>query len=204
MDGNDDGVADPHNVYDATASTTVELCTSHPNNQVDFSNQDQLRAALFRYNPWNVYVDDVMSNIAEYESLPTTDHQVPASSEQGKIAAEWAIQQLGKPYVWGGMGPHGFDCSGLVLRAWEAAGVTIPRVTVDQVNIGTKVPLDAIAPGDLLFYDTGGTPGPPSHVTMYVGEGQMIHAPRTGQPIRFDEVSNTYYAAKFMSAVRPG
>lgn len=202
VDGNDDGVADPHNVYDATASTTVELCTSHPDNRVDFSDETELRAALHRYNPWDVYVDNVMSNIAEYEAL---DHPVPeGDSEKGRIAADWAIQQLGKPYVWGGTGPNGFDCSGLVLRAWEAAGVTIPRVTVDQVHAGTNVPPDALAPGDLLFYDTGGYPGPPSHVTMYVGDGQMIHAPRTGQPIRFDDVANTYYAGKFMSAVRPG
>ncbi|GAA1467601.1 hypothetical protein GCM10009603_56470 [Nocardiopsis exhalans] len=87
------------------ASTTVELCTSHPENRVDFSDETQLRAALFRYNPWNTYVDNVMSNIAEYESLLTTDHQVPANTEKDEIAAERAVQQLGKPYARGGMGP---------------------------------------------------------------------------------------------------
>ncbi|RKS06024.1 cell wall-associated NlpC family hydrolase [Nocardiopsis sp. Huas11] len=208
VDGNDDGEADPHNVYDATAATTVELCTSHPQNTVDFTDRAQLREALYRYNPWDTYVDNVLSHIDEYTAMNLDDptaHQVPAdASERGRTAAEWGLAQVGKPYVWGGTGPHGFDCSGLTMKAWEAAGVSIPRVTTDQVNFGTSVTLDALAPGDLLFYDTGGPGAPPAHVTMYVGDGKMVNAPSTGKNIRVEPVNGPYYSARFMSATRPG
>jgi cell wall-associated NlpC family hydrolase len=89
------------------------------------------------------------------------------------------------------------------MRAWEAAGVSIPRVTTDQVNAGTRVGLDELQPGDLLFYDTGAPGGSPSHVTMYVGGGQMVNAPRTGQSIRVEPVAGDYYSARFVAAVRP-
>ncbi|WP_017601024.1 C40 family peptidase [Nocardiopsis lucentensis] len=207
VDGNADGEADPHNVFDATASTAVELCTSHPNDSVDFTNHDELRASLFRYNPWDTYIDHVLSHIDEYSAMNLNDagsYAVPAGgSEQGRIAAEWALEQVGKPYLWGGEGPHAFDCSGLTMMAWRAAGVSIPRVTTDQVHVGTPVSLDALAPGDLLFYDTGGPGGAPSHVTMYVGDGQMVNAPRTGTTIRVEPVNSPYYSARFMSVVRP-
>ncbi|OOC50886.1 MULTISPECIES: C40 family peptidase [Nocardiopsis] len=206
VDGNDDGKADPHNVYDATLATAVELCTSHANDTVDFTDQDQLCAALLRYNPWDDYVENVLDHIAEYEEIAAAsqNHTVPGTgSERGRRAAEWALQQVGKPYIWGGEGLNGFDCSGLTMMAWRAAGVSIPRVTTDQVNIGTPVTLDALAPGDLLFYDTGSGPAP-SHVTMYVGDGQMVNAPRTGMTIRVEPVNGPYYSARFMSATRPG
>ncbi|MEU4283161.1 bifunctional lytic transglycosylase/C40 family peptidase [Nocardiopsis dassonvillei] len=212
VDGNGDGRTDPHNVYDAALATAVELCTSHAEDTVDFTDPEQLRAALFRYNAWDDYVERVMEHIAEYEEIAAaaaasasdSGHTVPGEgSERGRAAAEWALGQVGKPYVWGGVGPDGFDCSGLTMMAWRAAGVAIPRVTTDQVNIGTRVSLDALVPGDLLFYDTGSGPAP-SHVTMYVGDGQMVNAPRTGTTIRVEPVDGPYYSARFMAAVRPG
>ncbi|MFC7742077.1 C40 family peptidase [Nocardiopsis composta] len=109
---------------------------------------------------------------------------------QGADAARWALQQVGWPYVWGGESREegGFDCSGLVLAAWAHAGVDLPRVTTDQFTTGTPVELDELRPGDLLFYDTGGPGPPPAHVTMYVGEGQMVNAPSTGKKIRVEPV----------------
>lgn len=94
------------------------------------------------------------------------------------------------------------DCSGLTQAAWAAAGVSIPRVTTDQVRIGTPVALDELQPGDLLFYDTGSGPSP-SHVTMYVGDGQMVNAPSTGQTIRVEPVQSGYYSPRFTAARRP-
>ncbi|MFY7069396.1 C40 family peptidase [Nocardiopsis changdeensis] len=200
-DGNNDTRADPHNVYDATWSSAIELCTSHPEQQVDFTDAQDLHDALFRYNPWDTYVDNVLAHIEHYQQL-TASTVPPGGSEQGRIAAEWALAQVGKPYLWGGTGPDSFDCSGLTMMAWHAAGVSIPRVTTDQVNTGTRVDLDVLAPGDLLFYDTGSGPAP-SHVTMYVGDGQMVHAPSSGQTIRVEPVAGAYYSARFMSATRP-
>ncbi|MFF9865426.1 NlpC/P60 family protein [Streptomyces sp. NPDC013953] len=92
-------------------------------------------------------------------------------------AVAYARAQLGKPYVWGGTGPRGYDCSGLVMRAWEAAGVHLPRTTWDQVRSGRATTRSALVPGDLLITAKGG------HVQMYAGGGTVIHAPRTGSDI---------------------
>lgn len=207
VDATGSGEADPHNVYDSVASTAVELCQSAQGEAVDFSDRQDLKDALFRYNPAQWYVDQVMAEIDTYDThypeggLGVAD----AGSEEGMVAAQWALQQIGKPYVWGGTGPEGFDCSGLTQKAWEAAGVTLPRVTTDQYTAGARVGLDELAPGDLLFYDTRPyAPGdPPTHVTMYVGGGEMINAPSSGQDVRVEPVEGPFYAPRFMGAVRP-
>ncbi|MFF3510159.1 NlpC/P60 family protein [Streptomyces sp. NPDC002573] len=112
-------------------------------------------------------------------------------------ALAFARAQIGKPYVWGATGPGSYDCSGLTQAAWKAAGVTLPRTTYDQVNVGTTVPLADAQPGDLIFfYDDI------SHVGMYIGNGMMIHAPKPGAYVREESV---YYggASIIHSVVRP-
>ncbi|TDQ54391.1 C40 family peptidase [Actinorugispora endophytica] len=200
-DGNGDGAADPHNAYDSVLSTAVELCASG-GSSVDFTDRAQLDAALYRYNPSRDYVDHVLEWIDAYTALPPATVGGGEGSDAGRAAAEWALAQVGKPYLWGGTGPNAFDCSGLTMRAWQAAGVDIPRVTTDQVRTGTPVGLDELAPGDLLFYDTGSGPAP-SHVTMYVGGGQMVNAPSTGNPVRVEPVRSDYYSPRFTQARRP-
>lgn len=80
------------------------------------------------------------------------------------------MSKLGGPYVWGGTGPVGYDCSGLMQAAYAAAGVTLPRVTWDQVNAGKQVSVGDLQPGDLVFfYDNG-------HVGMYIGNGNIVNA----------------------------
>src|SRR5579872_6019425 len=73
---------------------------------------------------------------------------------QGSVALVWALQQLGKPYLWGAAGPDAYDCSGLALRAWEAAGVQLPRVAADQYGAGVHVPVGDAEAGDLVFFAT--------------------------------------------------
>lgn len=101
---------------------------------------------------------------------------------------------LGVPYVWGGASPSGFDCSGLTMWAWSQAGVGLPRVTYSQRSAGQVVPISALQPGDLVFYSGF------SHVALYAGGGSVIHAPHTGDVVK--------YASLYMSppilAVRPG
>ncbi|MER6999823.1 LysM peptidoglycan-binding domain-containing C40 family peptidase [Streptomyces sp. NPDC000410] len=99
----------------------------------------------------------------------------PKSAPEAVIA--YARAQLGKPYVWGGTGPRGYDCSGLVMRAWEAAGVKLPRTTWDQVRSGTPTTRAKLVPGDLVVTAGGG------HIQLYIGNGKVIHAPRTGMDI---------------------
>jgi cell wall-associated NlpC family hydrolase len=104
---------------------------------------------------------------------------------QVKIAVAYALAQLGKPYIWGGTGPAGFDCSGLVMIAYRAAGIELPRTTYQQVLTGTPVyALSDAQAGDLLFTaGADGTASSPGHVGLYLGSGLVIDAPQTGEPV---------------------
>ncbi|GGR72695.1 hypothetical protein GCM10010269_09630 [Streptomyces humidus] len=114
--------------------------------------------------------------------LPGLSGPVPAS---GRAAAALAAVRsaLGKPYVWGANGPAGFDCSGLVQWSYAQAGVSLPRTSQAQAHAGRRVPLSQVRPGDIVTYRSDA-----SHVGMYVGNGQVIHAPYPGAPVRYDPV----------------
>ncbi|MFC8717781.1 C40 family peptidase [Kitasatospora sp. NPDC057198] len=106
----------------------------------------------------------------------------------------WAKAQLGKPYVWGGTGPSGYDCSGFTQGAFKSIGISIPRTSQEQRNAGVGVPLDQIQPGDLVTFtypNSGSNPGPGNHVALYLGAGQVIEAARTGVPIRIAPMNTT-------------
>ncbi|MCX4972008.1 NlpC/P60 family protein [Streptomyces sp. NBC_00620] len=136
----------------------------------------------------------------ESSSSATTGSTATADSSYATKAAKalaFARAQVGKPYVWGATGPGSYDCSGLTQAAWKAAGVTLPRVTYDQVNAGTTVALSDAQPGDLVFfYDDV------SHVGLYIGNGMMIHAPKPGAYVREESI---YYDGEsaIHSVVRP-
>lgn len=108
-------------------------------------------------------------------------------------AVAYALAQLGKPYLWGGTGPGGYDCSGLVMMAYRSVGISLPRSTYAQVYAGQPVYSPAqLAPGDLIFTE-GSDPGPggaPGHVGMYLGHGLVIDAPYTGHPIEITPLSS--------------
>lgn len=99
-------------------------------------------------------------------------------------AMQAALAKRGTPYQWGATGPDEFDCSGLTSWAYARAGITIPRTSRQQFTAGRAVSLDALQPGDLLFYDDGtGNPATIHHVAMYVGDGRMVDAPTEGQVV---------------------
>lgn len=111
------------------------------------------------------------------------------SADQGNAAVAWAVAQVGKPYLWGGNGPDAFDCSGLTSQAWRAAGLSINRTSRDQYRQVRKITYDSMRPGDLIFYGSvGSDPGSITHVAMYVGNGQMVEAPRKGVNLRVTPV----------------
>ncbi|MEU7432930.1 NlpC/P60 family protein [Streptomyces sioyaensis] len=100
------------------------------------------------------------------------------ASAEGKKAISYATAQIGKDYVWGAEGPDTFDCSGLTLRSWQAAGRTIPRTSQEQWRQLPRVALKDMRPGDLIIYFSDA-----SHVGMYLGDGAIVHAPRPGRQV---------------------
>ncbi|MFB7481660.1 NlpC/P60 family protein [Streptomyces anulatus] len=117
--------------------------------------------------------------------------RVPVATPGSRAAQAIAFAHgaIGKPYVWGATGPNAFDCSGLTQAAWKAAGVSLPRTTYTQINAGARIPRSQLAPGDLVFFYSG-----ISHVGLYIGGGQMIHAPRPGAPVRIAPVDEMPFA----------
>ena len=118
---------------------------------------------------------------------------LPAPSNRAAAAIAFAEAQLGKPYQYAASGPNTYDCSGLTMRAWGAAGVSMPHYSGAQYAMFPHVPLDQLEPGDLLFWGPGGS----EHVAMYIGGGLQIAATHTGDYVRIQaEGSNPVGAAR--------
>jgi len=98
-------------------------------------------------------------------------------TNRAQLAVDYARQQIGKPYVWGAVGPGAYDCSGLVMAAYAQVGITLPRTTFLQIASGTEVKRADLAIGDLIFPD-------PGHVQIYSGDGKIVEAAESGIPIR--------------------
>lgn len=120
----------------------------------------------------------------------------------GQEIADYAKQFLGTPYVWGGNSlKAGVDCSGLVQQVYKNFGISVPRVTYDQIGTGKAVKMDGLQVGDLIFFDFGGRSGP-DHVGIYLGEGKFIHAPRPGKGVEVSNLKSGYYQDTFMGGRR--
>jgi cell wall-associated NlpC family hydrolase len=113
------------------------------------------------------------------------------------VAMQTALDQRGDPYVWGATGPSSFDCSGLMVYSYRAAGVQLPRSSRAQWGVGKSVSRGELLPGDLLFY--GSSASSIHHVGMYIGGGKMVHASTYGVPVKVDTIDgggSDYFGAK--------
>jgi peptidoglycan DL-endopeptidase CwlO len=194
--------------------------------------QNSVPAAIFAYNHLDSYVQAVLGWASTYASGGFTVSAVSpnsgaaAGSGAGSsctgtgtldalvtsnaavaTAIQFAQQQLGKPYLWGGTGPDAFDCSGLVMMAYRAAGINIARTSQRQWASEPKVPLAQVAAGDLVFFaGADGTPTAPGHVGLVIGKGKMIEAYATGFPVRistFGTANSSPGLAKIVGFTRP-
>jgi cell wall-associated NlpC family hydrolase len=130
---------------------------------------------------------------AEQASFNQSNVDVPTdidASGRAKAALAFAMAQIGDPYVYGGTGPNSWDCSGLVMKSWAAAGVSIPRVVGPQIAAGKPVPMDQLQPGDIVAY------GDMSHDGLYLGNGRVVHAPRPGKSVEVTGLSGFTRAAR--------
>jgi cell wall-associated NlpC family hydrolase len=172
-----------------------------------------MQAAIFAYNHAGWYVTAVLGFASSYAAGGFTVSQVnpaPGQSTGGctgtgtspgtmlaaltmpnaavATAIQFAQEQITKPYLFGGTGPDAFDCSGLVMMAYRAAGINIPRTAAEQWQFGPTVAASAVSPGDLVFFaGADGTPAQPGHVGIVIGKNTMIEAYATGFPIRVSQ-----------------
>jgi len=189
IDGDHDGVTDVYDPGDAIPSAARYLILHGAPASID--------SALFAYNHSEAYVTLVLAWAARYADggdqavaaatgpacTPAAAGPLPAGIA-GKVLA-YAEAQLGKPYQWGATGPASFDCSGLVMMAYRAAGITIPRTSQQQWAYGRQIPASQVRPGDLVFFaGADGTLTAPGHVGIVLRPGVMIDAPSTGQDVQ--------------------
>jgi cell wall-associated NlpC family hydrolase len=196
VDANGDGVASVYEPADAIAGAAKYL--------LEHGILDNVSDAIFAYNHLESYVQSVLGWANAYakggfsispvtvDSAPTCIPGVGEASNNGAATAiAFAEQQLGKSYQWGGTGPDAFDCSGLVMEAYRAAGIDIPRTSEVQWRWGPKVPAADVEPGDLVFFiGADGSPTAPGHVGLVIGGGMMIEAFAPGFPIRIAPYGN--------------
>lgn len=124
-----------------------------------------------------------------------------AGDNLGEKAAALVKQQVGTPYLFGGHSPKGFDCSGLVYYVYGRLDVSLPRTAESQFSHLPAVSLEALEPGDLVFFN--GDPTGYMHVGIYIGGGWFVHAPGTGKTVSGARLDNVYWKAHFIGATRP-
>jgi len=182
----------PFNPVNAIHAAARYLCASGA--------PTDLHTAIWAYNHADWYVARVLAKADSYQAILGPGAGI-APTPAAAAAVDYALGQLGLPYVWGGDGgaDGGFDCSGLTAAAYAAAGIQIPRTAHTQYLAGPLLPANApIAPGDLIFY---GTPARVHHVALYIGNNTIVHAPTFGQPIQLASLTSM---TDRLAASRPG
>ena len=171
------GLLNQNKIYESTSSTNNELDSNSQTTEINNQN----------------------SNVNSSTSVSNSTTSTNSNMDK---AIDLLKQQLGKPYVWGDEGPDSFDCSGLVQYIYKnALGKDLPRVSYDQSKVGQAVSREDLQPGDLVFFDTMDK-GKVSHVGMYIGNNEFIHAANSKKGVIKSTLTG-YYDKKFINARRP-
>lgn len=156
------------------------------------------------YAKWEGLAAELVRQLADVADPAGCGRTAVLADGVAGAAISFALAEVGKPYVWGATGPNTYDCSGLMLRAFQAAGINLPRVSRQQFLAGGHVPVQQAQAGDLLFYATDPTdPSTIHHVTLYMGDGLMVEAPYSGESVRVRPVPWEYEELVPL-ATRPG
>jgi cell wall-associated NlpC family hydrolase len=208
-DEDGDGIASVYDPADAIAGAAKYLVAADVRTNPS--------SAIFAYNHLQSYVQSVLFYAGQYAggnysvvaaTMPSANSAAGCATTTGNLstvkaptqavatAIAYAEQQIGKPYQWGATGPDAFDCSGLVMMAYRAAGINIARTSEEQWATEPHVAASQVQPGDLVFFaGADGTPASPGHVGLVIGHGQMIEAYATGFPIRISTYGTVTSAA---------
>jgi peptidoglycan DL-endopeptidase CwlO len=156
------------------------------------------------YAKWEGLATELVQQLADVAPINPCRETVSLAQGVAGTAINFALGEVGKPYVWGATGPTTYDCSGLIMRAFQTAGINLPRVSREQFYSGGHVPVAQAQPGDLLFYATDrNDPATIHHVVLYMGDGKMVEAPYSGEQVRVRPVPWDYPELVPL-ATRPG
>jgi cell wall-associated NlpC family hydrolase len=184
-------LAQERRLYASVKGEIAHLIAAQHARQLALARQAQARLATQQEQASLLLNGTVIGPTAQ---TPDGISVAPPSPYTGVVAI--AMGYLGVPYVWGGASPSGFDCSGLVMYVYAQVGVSLPHYTGAQWNAGVPVSRSDLEPGDLVFFDGLG------HVGLYIGDGEFIHAPQTGDVVKISSLNDGWYAATYDGARR--
>jgi cell wall-associated NlpC family hydrolase len=192
-------LAERQRLYESVKDEIQRLEEAERRRQAEIERQARARLAAaeaarasLRQGSLEVATDPVAAPVSDDGS---TSVNVPPAKYGGVVGI--AMQYLGVPYVWGGASPSGFDCSGLVMYVYAQVGVSLPHNAAMQYNsVGVFVSRDQLQPGDLVFFDGLG------HMGMYIGGGQFVHAPHTGDVVKISSLYDSWYSGSYVGAKR--
>jgi peptidoglycan DL-endopeptidase CwlO len=184
------GVHEHEQLYSSIQSEIVRLQAEEARRQAELRRQLAARLVQQRAAQQRAIENTVVGVTAQ-----TPDAAVAPPSQFGGVVG-LAEHYLGTPYAWGASGPSAFDCSGLVSYVYSKEGVSLPHNAASQWNRGTYVSRDQLQAGDLVFFDGLG------HVGIYVGGGQFIHAPHTGDVVKISNLNDGWYSSSYVGAKR--
>lgn len=182
------------NLFAEAEQTRASLQRQHRTTQAQIAKFKQLLSTLDAQQR-AIWAARSGAEITAGAAREITAADVGATSAAARIAVQFALAQVGKPYVFGAAGPDAFDCSGLTMASWAHAGVSLPHSALEQYNYGHHVSFDQLEPGDLMFFYQ-----PIAHVTIYIGDGLMVSAPEPGESVKV--VPASAFGSDFVGATR--